>query len=259
DTAALLGGAGGAGAGGQSSAGGAADTAAAGGTAAGAPGLGGDVGSTSLLHSVPWEDLAVAAVECGHLELLAWLLDWRQQQHRQRRRGGAGGSRSSSGGGGGASDAKKRAAEEKKREDQRYFGHEAFLAAAEAGNPAALELLAAHGLPMGKTGQAYVLAGRNADFTTLRCLRRLGCPWDAGGDTFDTALYEGWSGRPLVCSLAVLRWLRREGCPVHWNNAAWHVGQRVDEEAAAVEQWMAEEEPQGWLSEELQEEEEEEE
>ncbi|GLC34175.1 hypothetical protein PLESTM_000166300 [Pleodorina starrii] len=87
----------------------------------------------------------------------------------------------------------------------RQFDEKAFTAAVGAGNTALLEWMVARGCPM--SSKAYQVAGDQRDIATLRCLRRLGCPWDR--DTFNTS-----------CSLEVLRWLEAEGCSVDWH-AAW--------------------------------------
>ncbi|KXZ47211.1 hypothetical protein GPECTOR_37g217 [Gonium pectorale] len=57
---------------------------------------------------------------------------------------------------------------------------ELLSAAAGGGAAPALEWLAAHGCPMPASGQPYLIAARNGDTATLRCLRRLGLPWGAG-------------------------------------------------------------------------------
>ncbi|GLC35247.1 hypothetical protein PLESTB_000585600 [Pleodorina starrii] len=92
----------------------------------------------------------------------------------------------------------------------------AFTAAAEVGHVAMLEWMAAGGCPMGDNGEPYLAAGRNGDFAVLRCLRRLGCPWDPHGHTFSLAV---WDPSQKPCSLAVLRWLVDQGCPVDWKAA----------------------------------------
>ncbi|GLC34179.1 hypothetical protein PLESTM_000166700 [Pleodorina starrii] len=94
----------------------------------------------------------------------------------------------------------------------RQFDEKAFTAAVGAGNAALLEWMVARGCPM--SSEAYLVAGRQYDMATLRCLRRLGCPWDP--DTFIRAVYDN----DTSCRLEVLRWLEAEGCPVDWH-AAW--------------------------------------
>ncbi|GLC40824.1 hypothetical protein PLESTB_000018800 [Pleodorina starrii] len=123
----------------------------------------------------------------------------------------------------------------------RDWGERAFEAAVGAGSSALLEWLVARGCPMGATGQAYLIASRNGDIATLACLRRLGCTWDqdrdrAGGTFFLQAL--GGQGGFAPCSLAVLRWLAAEGCPVDWEAARARVAGRQDGWAASVLAWM---------------------
>ncbi|GLC47012.1 hypothetical protein PLESTM_002008600 [Pleodorina starrii] len=115
------------------------------------------------------------------------------------------------------------------------WNERAFAAAAEAGSVAFLEWLVAEGCPMGADGEAYLHAGRNGDFATLCCLRRLGCPWGPDSSTFSRALFDDTE---QDCSLAVLRWLVSEGCPVDWRQARRLAAQRHDGEAAAVADWV---------------------
>ncbi|KXZ46218.1 hypothetical protein GPECTOR_46g287 [Gonium pectorale] len=87
-----------------------------------------------------------------------------------------------------------------------------FAAASEWGSQEMLEWMAAEGCPMGDKGEPYVRAGRTSDLATLRCLRRLGCPFSPTGATFTRAVGYG-------CGLPVLRWLHAQGCPVDWARA----------------------------------------
>ncbi|KXZ41324.1 hypothetical protein GPECTOR_550g563 [Gonium pectorale] len=62
-------------------------------------------------------------------------------------------------------------------------------------------------------GSPHWAAAFRHDLATLRCLRRLGCPWGPPGALFDRCV--GW-GLPLP----LLRWLAEEGgCPVRWESA----------------------------------------
>ncbi|GFR44819.1 hypothetical protein Agub_g6156, partial [Astrephomene gubernaculifera] len=61
--------------------------------------------------------------------------------------------------------------------------------AAEGGSGEMMEWLVKNGCPFRVPAAAglkdpYVRAARNGDLATLRCLHRLGCPWDAAGSTF---------------------------------------------------------------------------
>ncbi|EFJ40083.1 hypothetical protein VOLCADRAFT_100162 [Volvox carteri f. nagariensis] len=85
----------------------------------------------------------------------------------------------------------------------------------------------------------YLVAGENQDFLMLSCLRRLGCPWDSKSETFTRAVLDLRSpckSRP--CSLAVLKWLLAEGCPVDWRAAKEAAARREDEEADIVRGWV---------------------
>ena len=94
-------------------------------------------------------------------------------------------------------------------------------------------------------GAPYVEAARNYDLATLRCLRRLGCPWGpATGGVFTR--YALWPA-----DLAVLCWLLAEGCPLDWTEVA--AGYLAKELAlAGADRPEDEEEVRVWLLEELQ-------
>ncbi|GLC46345.1 hypothetical protein PLESTM_001860700 [Pleodorina starrii] len=132
-----------------------------------------------------------------------------------------------------------------------FRGERTLAAAASCGNVALLERLAGWGCPRedrpalgalrAATGEAYALASHNGDLATLRCLRRLGCPW--GPTRFGAFTQAVWSVSDpaglLGCSpLAALRWLLEEGCPVDWEEARSRAAQRRDPEAAAVRAWI---------------------
>ncbi|KXZ42671.1 hypothetical protein GPECTOR_125g504 [Gonium pectorale] len=96
----------------------------------------------------------------------------------------------------------------------------ALPAAAKAGCEEVLEWLVSRGCPLRGSPAAYIAACRNGDLATLRCLRRLGCPWGRAGAVVTAAVSS--SKRPP----AILRWLLQAGCPVDFAAAR-----------AAVERW----------------------
>ncbi|GFR42457.1 hypothetical protein Agub_g3364, partial [Astrephomene gubernaculifera] len=91
----------------------------------------------------------------------------------------------------------------------------AAWAAADSGCEEAMEWLEAHGFPFKEApvaGNPYTASAQRGDLATLRCLRRLGCPWGPVGVT-STACVRGNSPLP------VLRCLLEGGCPVDWEAA----------------------------------------
>ncbi|EFJ45856.1 hypothetical protein VOLCADRAFT_105749 [Volvox carteri f. nagariensis] len=108
--------------------------------------------------------------------------------------------------------------------DVPWSGEELLNAAVEAGSPALLEWLVARGFPMGDDGELYVRAARYHDLLTLRCLRRLGCPW--GPDVFSRAVYDMGSCT-IETALELLQWLHAEGCPVDWEEARSRAKTRI--------------------------------
>ncbi|PNH08244.1 Ankyrin repeat domain-containing protein [Tetrabaena socialis] len=119
-----------------------------------------------------------------------------------------------------------------------------FAAATGGGSEEQLEWLVAHGCPMGEDGEPYQRALANADLPMVRCLRRLGCPWNPCGRTFTSAVRvcnRDWKYRQLAAVLRTLRWLLEEGCPVNWDGAireAWW--------DPALQAWLEEQrEPRG--------------
>ncbi len=93
-------------------------------------------------------------------------------------------------------------------------------------------------LPPQSDGEPYLVVGRHGDFATLRCLRRLGCPWGEGrgaGGALCRAICIGSRGRG--CRLEVLQWMVAEGCPVDWRAATERAAQRRDPE---VRSWFEE-------------------
>ncbi|GFR45504.1 hypothetical protein Agub_g6892 [Astrephomene gubernaculifera] len=116
----------------------------------------------------------------------------------------------------------------------------AFTCAAEGGCLEALEWLTEQGCPMPEDGKPYWLAAQNGDMATLRCLRRLGCPWGP----------PGWLVSECVkyvscCRLPVLQWMLAEGCPADLGQALEAVRVRIaydggTEEMLRVQEWLGE-------------------
>ncbi|PNH02875.1 Ankyrin repeat domain-containing protein, partial [Tetrabaena socialis] len=109
------------------------------------------------------------------------------------------------------------------------WGEDSFHCAAGAGNQEALEWLVAQGCPMqepdGHGGDPYLRPGLRGDWSTLACLRRLGCPWrplNREGGTFLNAVQAG-------CSVPALRRLLDLGCPLEWQSAIEAAARRGDE------------------------------
>ncbi|GFR45438.1 hypothetical protein Agub_g6817 [Astrephomene gubernaculifera] len=92
--------------------------------------------------------------------------------------------------------------------------------AAEAGCEEALEWLVKQGCPWEEMGGAYTTAARQGDLLTMRCLRRLGCPWGPPGLVFEDCIEAG-------CDLPILDWLLKEGCPVEWKRVVEAVARKV--------------------------------
>ncbi|GFR46227.1 hypothetical protein Agub_g7771 [Astrephomene gubernaculifera] len=107
--------------------------------------------------------------------------------------------------------------------------------------PRMMEWLAEHGCPMvvhpiqSVDDSMYALAGKLGDTATLHLLRRLGCPWQ-GPDTFTWCVRSG-------CCLPVLRWLRKEGCPVDWEAAVGAV--QPQQRGGEVERWLCRKQDRG--------------
>ncbi|PNH03504.1 hypothetical protein TSOC_010437, partial [Tetrabaena socialis] len=97
-----------------------------------------------------------------------------------------------------------------------------FAAAAEGGSEEQLEFLAEQGCPMGDDGKPYAWPAARGELGMLRCLQRLGCPWDPDGGTFTRAVdhvyvYIGQDiGQHVERGLC---WLLDQGCPVDWDEA----------------------------------------
>ncbi|GFR45491.1 hypothetical protein Agub_g6835, partial [Astrephomene gubernaculifera] len=79
------------------------------------------------------------------------------------------------------------------------WGTDAFTQAAAAGCEEVLEWLVEQGCPMEENGWPYEVAASNGDMATLRCLRRLGCPWGPHGWLFAKCVAR-------CCRLPVLSW-----------------------------------------------------
>ncbi|KXZ51125.1 hypothetical protein GPECTOR_13g612 [Gonium pectorale] len=93
------------------------------------------------------------------------------------------------------------------------WGAITFWSAAAVGCEAALEWLVEQGCPLPDDGGPYLVAARNGDLATLRCLARLGCPWGPTSgrrSVFESCLH------PCCLLLPVLRLLVNLGCPVKW-------------------------------------------
>jgi hypothetical protein len=95
-------------------------------------------------------------------------------------------------------------------------------------------------------GEPYLWAGYNGDYAVLECLRRLGCPWAADGATFTRAVCLAGDEEPghsgdvgWCCSLEVLQWLLRRGCPVDWS-AAERVARLRREGESELLAWVSE-------------------
>ena len=95
--------------------------------------------------------------------------------------------------------------------------------------------------PPQDNGQPYSAAAKNNDLATLRCLRRLGCPW---GPHLEAVTRWVW----MKCEFPVLRWLVEAGCPVNWDLAVQAAvkaaGQRTGVDRGEVLAWLAAERQQ---------------
>ncbi len=80
---------------------------------------------------------------------------------------------------------------------------------------------------------SYCKACGNGDMATLRCLRRLGCPWGCTS-TFNCVIPHA--------DLEALRCMVAEGCPVDWHKACSIAKDRkvLRSEAAKILQWVTE-------------------
>ncbi|PNH03750.1 Ankyrin repeat domain-containing protein [Tetrabaena socialis] len=101
-----------------------------------------------------------------------------------------------------------------------------FTVAAAEGSEEQLEWVVEQGCLMGDDGEPYVQAARHGDLATLRCLRRLGCPWGPHSSTLTYAVAElvNESYEPRGYVQRMLSWLLDQGCPVDWDAleaAAW--------------------------------------
>ncbi|GLC40940.1 hypothetical protein PLESTB_000964500 [Pleodorina starrii] len=212
---------------------------------------------------VAGREAVLAAVRAGHLAVLQWLVGPEA--------GGGGRAALSSG----AHDLMDEAAargrvevlEWMRAQGCSFNGESIFAAAASYGNVALLERLAgwgclledrpALGAPRAATGKTYARASHKGDLATLRCRRRLGYPW--GPTRFGAFAQAVWSDPGPTwdfSSLAALRWLLAEGCPVDWKEArrraAWRrrdLEGRRDPEAAAVLAWIGSQMRTMWDSE----------
>ncbi|KAG2441466.1 hypothetical protein HXX76_003088 [Chlamydomonas incerta] len=119
-----------------------------------------------------------------------------------------------------------------------------FMAAARGGSEAVLDYLAAEcGCDMGQDGEPYALAGANGDLRTLAVLRRLSCPWSAGGRTLTLAVWWPAGGSFTSCAPPVLRWLLAAGVPADWaaaRRAARRRGHGAEEVLALLAEAEAE-------------------
>ncbi|KXZ46078.1 hypothetical protein GPECTOR_47g353 [Gonium pectorale] len=103
----------------------------------------------------------------------------------------------------------------------------AYGSAARAGCQAALEWLAEQGCPMPDSGEPYLVACRNRDLATLRCLRRLGVPWGPDGRVL-LEYTTGLGSMSLAAVMPMLLWVLQEGYPVdrevveEWLARCWH-------------------------------------
>ncbi|PNH11788.1 Ankyrin repeat domain-containing protein [Tetrabaena socialis] len=121
------------------------------------------------------------------------------------------------------------------------WGAGVFASAAEAGCEELLEWLAEQGCPMGESDEPYVRAAGNGDLATLRCLRRLGCPWNPTCETVARAVRAA-DGRHC-CAVPALAWLLEQGCAVDWVAAVVAARSWVQEDASEVKRWLATQQP----------------
>ncbi|GFR44361.1 hypothetical protein Agub_g5582 [Astrephomene gubernaculifera] len=100
------------------------------------------------------------------------------------------------------------------------WGQSTFAKAVQAGCEETLEWLVEEGCPMQTDGAPFLGAARHGDLLTLRCLKRLGCPWGPHGRLITRCI-------ECCCDPRVLSWLRDEGCPVDWDKAGKAAGKAV--------------------------------
>ncbi|KXZ42073.1 hypothetical protein GPECTOR_210g416 [Gonium pectorale] len=114
------------------------------------------------------------------------------------------------------------------------------MAGAEAGSCPIVEWLAAGGLlAQAYDGAPYLHAGMYGDLATLRCLRRLGCPWPPFHKAvrLPGRLWASvrWNDPvPAGCTLDVLTWMLAAGCPVDWEAAVEAAARRPEDAAQAA-------------------------
>ncbi|EFJ41898.1 hypothetical protein VOLCADRAFT_98146 [Volvox carteri f. nagariensis] len=123
---------------------------------------------------------------------------------------------------------------------------EIFLVAVQVGKPAFLEWLANRGWKTeDMTPEAFVVAARQGDILSLRCLLGLGCEWDLDGNIFlravhDIVQYDDRLDRKYSgSSLEVLQWFASEGYPVDW----WQALRRAEARCAALKKKDSQDEP----------------
>ncbi|GLC35052.1 hypothetical protein PLESTM_000274200 [Pleodorina starrii] len=101
------------------------------------------------------------------------------------------------------------------------LGPEAITKGAASGCEVALEWLVERGCPFPLYGGAYLMAAHNGDLAMLRCLHRLGCPWEPPGEVLADCRWSLLN----VCidsgfSVAVLQCLLDSGFPeMDWDAA----------------------------------------
>ncbi|GFR44591.1 hypothetical protein Agub_g5869 [Astrephomene gubernaculifera] len=150
-------------------------------------------------------DVMRCAVEGGRVAVVEWLvqvagLDVLRSPHLLERAAGAG------------SAVLMRMVHEAGEGEGAALTADVFYQAVISGCEEAVEWLAERGCPVVAPRQVihctpYVVAARQGDMAMLRCLRRVGCPWQ-GSETFTCVRYDS--------SLPIVRWMVEEGCPVDW-------------------------------------------
>ncbi|GFR39587.1 hypothetical protein Agub_g47 [Astrephomene gubernaculifera] len=151
-------------------------------------------------------DVVRSAVEGGHVAVVEWLvqvagLDVLRLPDLLERAAGAG------------SAVLMRMVHEAGKGEGAALTADLFHQAVKSGCEEAVEWLAERGCPVVAPGQdihctPYVVAARQGDMAMLRCLRRVGCPWQ-GSETLTYCVR-------CDCSLPIVRWMLEEGCPVDW-------------------------------------------
>ncbi|GIL64091.1 hypothetical protein Vafri_18066 [Volvox africanus] len=101
------------------------------------------------------------------------------------------------------------------------WSSECLSLAAKAGCEMAVTYLVEHGCCIPRSGAPYVLAVQNDDMAMVRCLRRLGVPWDPKGSTFTACVRNVGADKRR---LPLLEWLVKKGCPVNWLAAKKYAG-----------------------------------